>query len=372
MENKKKFKFTFKLGLLVYSLVLVVLIFAGLAFFWNFISDYEESQPVHAMEEIIRDFEKADVTDMIIKSDKYEASIFEVEEGKGNEFLAQKYNEYLKDKKVTFLKSKKYTDKNPVYVVKAGDETIAEVALESKERNNSNFKIWQLKNVDVSDYVKTIIKTSNIKIQVPQGTVVTVNGKGVSDDFITEETEISELKVLEGYIDVPSMYTYEITGLTKEPEVTAVYNGDELSLTVDKGMYTGTFTASDDFIGENESFATEVLEAYAKYFINVDKNLTKTYVMQDSQLYSSIKETSTFWYPNQYIESYGFSRKEVSDFKKYGDDCYSCKARYTIDIVFTPDYKHLIDDPTEKGDFEFFFVKKDDKWYLTAMTYIYD
>lgn len=372
MENKKKFKFTFKLGLLIYSVVLLVLIFAGLAFFWKFIGDYEESQPIHAMEEIIKDFEKADIKDMILKADKYEASPFEVEEGKENEFLAEKYNEYLNGKKITFLKSKKYTDKNPIYVVKADDETVAEVALESKKRNDSNFKIWQLKKLNVADYTGTIVKTESIKIQVPEGSVVTVNGKEVSEAFKTEEVEIPELKAVSKYVEVPAMYSYEIKGLTKEPQVKAVYKGDELTLTNDKGVYTGTFTASEDFIGEMKPFATTVLEAYAKYFINIDKQLTRTYVMSDSDLYKSIKETTTYWYPNQYIESYNFSRKEISDFKKYGEDCYSCKARYTINIKFTAGYTHLIDDPTEEGDFEFFFVKKDDKWYLTALTYIYE
>lgn len=370
MKSEKKFRVSFKMGLLIYVIVALILIFSGLAFFWKFIGDYEAGEPIHAMEEIIKDFENANITELLKTSEGYDANPFEVADDVEAEFLAEKYNGYLNGKKITFAKSKNYTDKNPVYVVKADGESVADVVLESNKRNDSNFKIWEFGSLDIGEYTSKIITTSSIKIQVPEGTVITVNGKEVGEEYKTGEADIPELKEVAPYMkNAPQMFTYEISGFTAEPTVAAEFNGDALVISKDDNTYTGTFTASEEFVNEMSEYADKVAVAYAKNFINVEKKILP-YVMKESDLYESIRSATTAWYPNSKIKSYEFSEKEITNFQVYGDDCFSCDVEYVLNINFVSGY--YIDDPTEKGDFKFFFVEKDGEWYLTSLTYNYE
>ncbi len=370
-NTEKKFHLTFKMGLLIYVVVAIILIGIGMGFFWKFIGDYEDGQPIHTMEKVVKDFEKADIT-KLINSSKIDmvSNPFEVADGEGNKFLAEKFNSYLNGKKITFVKAKKYTDKNPVYVVKADGESIAEVELTSKKRNSSNFKIWEFESLNLADYISKVIKTSDIKVQVPEGTVITVNGKEVADSYKVGEADIPELKEVSPYMEnPPKMYTYEIKGFTAEPTVSASLNGEALQILKEENVYTGTFTSSEEFVNEMSSYADEVAVAYAKNFINVQKKILP-YVLKESDLYTSIKSATTAWYPNSKIKSYEFTEKEISNFQVYSDDCFSCDVKYILEIKFVSGYK--VDDPTETGDFKFFFVQKEGKWYLASLTYNYE
>jgi len=114
-------------------------------------------------------------------------------------------------------------------------------------------------------------------------------------------------------------------------------------------------------------YLDKVITAYAKKFINVDTRSVYNYVMNPSELRTSIKSITTYFYPNSKIESYGFEEKIVDNFQIYSDDCFSCDVKYTLKIDFVSGY--YVEDPTEKGNFKFFFVLKDGTWYLTAMNY---
>lgn len=362
----KKFKMSFKKGLLIYAVVALLLLFIGLTFFWRFIGNYEESMPVHGMEKVIKYFKNADITQLMTENDDNIINEFEGNSSDKN-IIAEKYNEYLKNKKIDFKKANNYTDKKPVYVVTADDVKVANVRLISKKKNSSNFKIWEFGSIDISDFYKNIFKTTDIKIQVPKGTEVTINGKTAAESYITKTEQIEELKPLLEYVaNLPDMVTYEIKGFTTEPEVKAVLNGEELKLTSEKNTYTGTFTATEEFISEVNEYVDKVVVAYAKNFINVEKKILP-YIMKNSELYASVKSATTAWYPDSEIKSYDFAEKEISNYQVYSEDCFSCDVKYTIDISFRPSYK--VEDPTETGNFKWFFTKKDGTWYLTSMQY---
>ncbi|MBE5939013.1 MAG: hypothetical protein E7266_01325 [Lachnospiraceae bacterium] len=363
----RKFKFTFKLGLLIYTVIAAVLIVAGLKFFWDFIGDYEKSMPIHEIEEIAENIQDGNI-DMYFKGvEAYQVSPFETGKINADSYLLEVYKNYIKDKKVSIIKSKDYTDKSPAYVIKADDKKIAEITLVSNKRNDSNFKMWEFGSISVENYYKELISTSSVKVKVPSEAKVTVNGVEVSSDYIVENNDIEELSAVAEYMaKVPTMVTYEITGLLEIPEVKAVLFEEEMVLTETDGVYSGTFGASDDFVTEMTEYVDKVAVAYAKNFINVQKKILP-YVMKNSDLYTSIKSATTGWYPK--IKSYEFTEKSYDNFQVYGDDCFSCDVKYVVDIVFK-NYSDL-DDPTEKGDFKFYFVLKDDTWYLTSLSYNY-
>lgn len=368
--EKKKFKISFKLGLLVYTIVGALLILFALTFFWKFIKHYEDSMPVHTIDKLVKEFEKGDVTELF-EGEAAELSMISEFNGDAQEqknYWISAYNEYIKGKKITYIKAKDYTEKKPIYVVKADDVKIAEISLKpSKKRNGSNFKIWEYDSISISDYISKIVKSTDVKVQVPEGTVVTLNGVRVGDSYQIESTEVEELKIAGQYMTKsPKLITYEIKSLFGSPEIKATLNEQELELVEEKGILTGTYPASEEFEKEMEEYVDKVVVAYAKNFINVQKKILP-YVMKESELYESIKSATTAWYPNSKIESYEFAEKEIDNFQIYGEDCFSCDVRYVLNIKFISSYK--VDDPTETGSFKWYFVKKDDTWYLTALTY---
>ena len=107
---------------------------------------------------------------------------------------------------------------------------------------------------------------------------------------------------------------------------------------------------------------------YAKNFINVDKNIY-SYVMKDSYLYESMKSATTYFYPNSSIKTYYFTEKVIDNYVVYNENCFSVDVKYTLFVDFVPSYKQ--DNTTENGNFRFYFVLKDGKWYLTSLSYNY-
>lgn len=360
-----KFKMTFKKGLLIYAVVALVLIFIGLFVFWGFISDYEDSMPIHGMDEVVDKFEANNIDDYLVDAIEGAYNEFETESDV-NKMILDEYKKFINGKEISFVKAKEYTDKAPQYIVSAGDTKVARVSLSAKTKNDSDFDVWTFDSINISEYLVNIIETKDYTVTVPEGTVVTVNGKEISDTYLVKSEDIKELEEAGKYVTVPKMNTYEIKGFYNAPEIKGSYNGKAVSLKAEENKYSGSFCVDEEFAKEQGEYVDKVVTLYAKNFINVDKNIY-SYVMKKSYLYESMQSATTYFYPDSSIQSYEFTEKTIGNYVVYNENCFSVDVKYTLFIDFKPSYKQ--DNTTEIGNFKFYFVKQDDKWYLTSLSY---
>ena len=109
----------------------------------------------------------------------------------------------------------------------------------------------------------------------------------------------------------------------------------------------------------------DVTNAYARNFANLDKSIFN-YVRPGSELYDAINSATTYFYPNSKISGTEFTSREVTDFVKYSDDCFTCHVKYDYTIYFTG---YSIDKDVSSVDMTWVFVQKDGLWYLTDTKY---
>ena len=353
MKKKKMSKF--KMGIMIYAGVSVLLIAIFAVIFWNFIADYEKSMPHHGVDKVLADM-NASEWDKYFET-KTQDGAFESTD-KIKEYILEKYD----GKKITSKKAKSYTASKPVFELLADGKAFASVTLKKTGKNKSNFSEWGYDSISYEDYIKYETYT----IEAPSTTKVSVNGVELSDEYKKEEKEIERLSQAALYTTgLPKMAVYEVE-LIYEPDVTAVDSkGNTVEAVKDNNTYTIGFAPSDDVEAEHKEYALKVSSVYVKNFINVKEGILK-YIMPDSELREAVRLSDTYFYPVEYMAGYEFLKQEVKNFVYYSEDCFSCDVYYEVNVLFRG---WSISSKVEVSDINYVFVKKDGTWYLTSLSY---
>lgn len=354
---KKKKKSRFGLGLICYATIMTVIMAIVFIVFWNLVEDYEESMPSHGMERVVKDFNGGNYdkyfTDASVKYGEFEKL----------DSAKQYIVDMFKGKEVVFEKAKNYTDKTPVFVLKADNKRFATVTLKKTGKNGFDFDLWGFSKIDFSEY----IKTTEYTISAPSGTTVYVNDVPVSESYKTGEKEIERLKEASKYTsNLPKIIEYKVTGLIYQPVVKGTdVKGQAVEAVADGNSYTIGFVTNQALETEQKEYVLKVSATYVKTFINVREGIMK-YLMPESDLYKAVGMTDTSWYPVEYMNGYSFKNQEVSNFIYYSEDCFGCDIYYDVKVYFRG---WSVTSKIEKCDMNFVFVKKDGTWYLTSTSY---
>ena len=360
-DNRRKFKFTFKWGLLAYAVVLIVGILFGLNVFYDFIGDYELSLPSYGTLSTVDIYKTGDASTLINKTELAGVTPYLTED----EILAR-YNAYIKDKEISVGKAKEYTDESPVFSVKAGKDTVATLYLKKEQKEESSFHNWVYDRVEVKDYLAGILDLADIKVVAPSGSTITINGIAATEVTLVEEKDIEALAQVSKYVsDLPKMATYEVKNIPQDVEVNVSHASLVTKTEKTDAGYVASIVANETTQAEQASYADKAATEWAKKFINV-RSSVYNYVYKQSDLYSEMRSTTTGWYPSEYMTGYDFNKKEVSNFIQYSDTCFSCRVEYQIHVTFK---NYNVDDTTEDGKFTWYFVKVDGKWLIADIYY---
>ncbi len=352
----KKFKSLsrFKRGMIIYLVVALILLIIGFIWFYSFISSYEKSMPANTMKELQSNFTTENIEDFLSDYISEDTSFDSID------LVMDEYKELIKDKEITYREDVDYRESEPVYDVLADGMTVARITM-GKEESKIGFDKWKVEYVYFTEYIPD---TLDVDISAPEGTVIMVNGIEVGEQYITQESGTPEiLEDVEEFLDeIPSTAIYNIKGLLEEPEVTAKdAQGNSLEVFSGQGTYSVGYGADDDFIASVEGHVEDVIEAYGVYFINKGTGLTN-YLLPNSQLAEDISLTVTAFYLNSKVTGYYFSSKEISNFVRYSEDCFTCDIYYKLDVSFISDaYK----DDNQYADATWVFIKENGKWYLS-------
>lgn len=349
MKKRKYYK-----GLLIYISILAFVGVVFLGILWDFLRNYQVSMPTSVMNDIVE----------LLENTKDGSELEKITSANSNEFESQdKINDFylsLKDKESLSYSniSEDSSDQEKAYYISSGDEQILRVVLElKKDGARYGFDKWKLKELKSVE--------SEVCIIAPSGVEVYINGKEVSSNYITSSEKqiplIENLYNKNWVSDLPNLIEYKVTEFVSIPVVTVKENSEEITLSKNtEGVYEYQFSATEEFAQSISPRIIEASETYGKYITkDIDFGTLSQYLISGSKLYENLRTLEIRWY--QEHESYEFNNQEISDFKMYGENCFSCNV-YFEQTVYTAGVPNLY-----KTDLTWMFVKINENWYLADM-----
>ncbi|MBQ9030761.1 MAG: hypothetical protein IJ106_04820 [Parasporobacterium sp.] len=358
-KRKKKFRRLF----LMYITILILILIVGAILFSSYLSSFENGQPSHIAETIVKSYASQQGIVDFISSNAEKTSLSE-----NLDLVAQTYATNIAGKKISYKENSDFRPDSPSYDITADGSIVAKVTLAPDGTGSFGSPKWKISTLNIADYLPDAM---SVTIDAPAGSTVSVNGTVLGSNYIVS-TGVPEILMnsLQFLAESPQYDTYKMSGLLSEPTVTVTdASGSSLNVAQTDNHYVASAPADQAFIDSVEPRVYEALENYATYFIHMSFNLSN-YIVYGSDLYSYIfgSETmdpiATTLYMFEDIESYDFAERSATNYVKYADDCFTVDVKYALDMVFTdPTYE----DNNQKMDATWVFVIEplDGSWCIS-------
>ena len=149
-NNTRKLKLN-KFGgfLLTYSGILITIVIVLLLLLYGTLKDYEKSMPNNTMRTIVKEFTPDNIEQILIDN-SVKTNDFETVS-----LIADYFKLKMQDNEVIYKrKSGEFTNETPVYLIKAGDATIAKVTLVENGKNAHKFTKWKLGSISFDGFIE--------------------------------------------------------------------------------------------------------------------------------------------------------------------------------------------------------------------------
>ncbi len=309
---------------IVYFTLIVLFLaglFYGLAVFKEYLAGYENSRPIHTMEQVVDDY--------FLTEDKaplLERSGFEISEYCTKEAVVTYLGEVIDEENFQYFNNGG-NDKELFYSVVSNELKIANVTLSlSDEPDAEGFPVYTLGGIEL-----TIGGSGGLSIEAPAGYSVLVNGQPLGEELVSgEAVETESCAHMYGDAEGIRLVKYKLEGIFGTPEITATdKNGEAVDgiFSDESGVF---YTVPVNYKEIPEELKNRVLaasECYAAY-MQKDKAFWEigTYVDRTSELYTNLRNTAVKW-ANPH-NGYSIVDPEVSEFYYYSDDVISCRVKF--------------------------------------------
>lgn len=256
--KKKGFK-RFFLGLGIYSVVFLVLAFAGLAVFWNFIDAYELSRPKNAIAPYVEQLTKEQIaaadTELLAKIDHNIQS-----EEACREFIAASLT-----KDVTYAQNvTETTDTKMVYMLLCNGKAIGKVTLGAADTGKFGFTPWKVTD---ESFDFSHLLGSAATITVPNDFTVYANGVALDSSYITQDNiQYEELKSYYSDYQPPYMVTYTVEPILGEILLTTEdRSGNAVTLEEDTDLTEFMDNCTEQQLAAVDGLLEPFLRSYVAY-----------------------------------------------------------------------------------------------------------
>lgn len=352
-KNKKKKLGRFAKFIIIYSCIALVVMIAVWGLLYSFLRDYEASRPSVAMDKIMSDF-NAENAGKVLNSADITTNEFET-----IDTITKFLETRLEGQTASYRKSNgEYSENTPVYIVYAGDTPLAKVKLKEAGRNFFKFTKWQIGNISTYD-ISPKTPSVTVTITVPSGSAVSLNGISVDTKYIENDNITFEpCKNVGEFVATPTMTEYKVTGLLFEPDITVEYNNTPLALSGENGVYICSYPEDAALLEAQKDTIINTAETYGKYIINRGSldGLKKLMVGRAETYISDIPAIWAFLSGKQY--TYEFRNENITNFKKYSDNCFSCDMYYDLYVNWG------YGDKTYETSMTYVYVLIDGNWYV--------
>lgn len=211
-ERPKKGRFL--LGYLIYVVVFLLLIGAGLTVLWLRMDAYERSRPYRPMDALLEANNAESWRSQLKKAGVEDSFLDTLELGEAS---------YVK-------KLDEFTDERPVYSIRFGKKTMLTATLREHAPIRFGFTDWMLDSLTLVD--------SGLTVYAPENAVVWINGVAVGEDCLVERNAQSvSLGPLEAArTDIPGLSKYVLNRCFTADGITVTdAQGNTLELGMQKG-----------------------------------------------------------------------------------------------------------------------------------------
>lgn len=216
----------FARALILYALVLLVVIAAGLAVLWKYLEAYEFTRPENVMEQFEQMANEQYWETAVTSSFVVSPSEFETESALVDELCLS----LLRDGQMSYVEDEGYTDEAPIYLVSVNGIELCRVYMSPQAGGEAGFGLEYM-SIDKVELLAEFIAPASrsISITAPADATVTLNGITVGESYISSEApDASVLPELEPEA-AELLCRYDIQGIYGTVEIAATSaSGEQL------------------------------------------------------------------------------------------------------------------------------------------------
>ena len=284
LRTKPKKKKKFGLALLIYALVLLVVIGAGMFLLWKYVDAYERSRPEHVVDAFMASVDETYWENLTESS----TAMFPTTDFENSNDIARQCFEAVRGQLYTYRKrAADSTEDAPAYTIRVGGNDFAKLTLRRYGSAGFGFSTWVPDTVELLP--EFVPQARTVTITVPTGSQITLNGVAVPDRMITETSVCAELSELEKSFTttVPTMSVYSVEGLYGNLDVKV---NDPTGRELVPSYADGTLYTYELYVGETHS-VTVIAPNTAEVKVN-GAVLTEDYITatEPLQLLSRVTE----------------------------------------------------------------------------------
>ena len=247
LRTKPKKKKKFGLAILVYALVLLVVIGAGMFLLWKYVDAYERSRPEHVVDAFMASVDEAYWENLTESS----TALFPTTDFENSNDIARQCFDAVRGQLYTYRKrTVDSTEDAPAYTIRVGGNDFAKLTLRRFGSAGFGFSTWTPDTVELLP--EFVPQARTVTITVPSGSTITLNGVAVPDRMITETSVCAELSELEKSFTttVPTMSVYTVEGLYGNLDVKV---NDSTGRELAPAYADGTLYTYELFVGETHA-----------------------------------------------------------------------------------------------------------------------
>lgn len=311
-KKEKKPHSTFFKAAWTFVGVMVVLIITVLLVLWNFLGNYERSDPRYYLDQVVALLEDQQYEEAAKRSGFEETTFFTFE----------RFESYVKevlgdatDLKVLEMKSTQENERHYRVVGKNGE--IKFILTEEPNTLGFGFSSYSVK-IDLGS-------GGTWKIIAPQEVVIAVDDVMLDESYLIDEQMIPEpFKTLKDESIAPKLAVYEVSGLYTTPVVTAenaeiVYDEKENIVQITDSLKTPEAAREEMIVNAAKTYAA---------FISGDAQMkdVSALLYPETAFYDSIKTYSSYWYIDH--DSAEAENVKLFNYTEYAKDVFSAEVTF--------------------------------------------
>ena len=223
--------------------LLMLLIASFFLFFYDYIGAYEKSQPTYVAEKYALSLTEADWRLLCMEKTADASTIFE-----SPERIADAYGLAFRSIEGNMAVQPDHTLSTAElwqYTITKGNIPVASVSVAAASEGKYGFRTWELRFAEaVTEHLT--IEATDYDITVPAGSVVSVNGRVLGEQFLSStDAAYGFAHPLEEADSIPcDMYT--VRGLLAVPEIQCVWNGTACTGSVENNIWQFAYPVSGE------------------------------------------------------------------------------------------------------------------------------
>lgn len=318
-------------GMILYAVIFMVIIGAGLAAFWGFIDAYEQSRPLTAVKAYMSTLSE---DEMCAGSETLFTQI------DGNIQTREQACNVIRDcvsAQISYAKKgSESSSEKQVYVLRDGSQVIGRFVIVPGDEGSFGFQNW---TVSETTFDFSYLLSAPVSVTVPSDFSVELNGTVLDDSYITQtDVEYADLEPFYGKYSLPMLVTYEADAFLGALTFSVKdRNGNPVDITEDTDYASFLPQCSDEQESVLRTMIEEFLHAYVIYTGGANGYsaahnyyILYPYLIPNSdlaaRLYTAIDGL-------QYAQSNRdtIQQASVNHLADLGDDRYYCDVTYIVE-----------------------------------------